>query len=173
MKSNRWFYDTFLASLFERAGTEKGMWLSRKQTAICTDNMERHTARFQTRESYGEYWSHDYYTTTWNGRKVDLSYSKKNGCGMISFGLTKEEGRAVMEQYKAEKLEHEKRLATIRYTKKRDRWEQIVAELRREIEASKEHYREDLEDFGEPLFNLEEVLMPLEQKLEIYLSVAK
>ena len=30
-----WFYDTFLPSLLERAGTNKGMWLSRKQTAIC------------------------------------------------------------------------------------------------------------------------------------------
>lgn len=32
-----WFYDTFLPSLLERAGTNKGMWLSRKQTAICIE----------------------------------------------------------------------------------------------------------------------------------------
>ena len=38
-----WFYDTFLPSLLERAGTNKGMWLSRKQTAICIEKMEQHT----------------------------------------------------------------------------------------------------------------------------------
>ena len=38
-----WFYDTFLPSLLERAGTNKGMWLSRKQTAICIEKMEKHT----------------------------------------------------------------------------------------------------------------------------------
>ena len=53
-----WFYDTFLPSLLERAGTNKGMWLSRKQTAICIEKMEKHTtmvAQFQ-----GDYYRHNY-----------------------------------------------------------------------------------------------------------------
>lgn len=37
-----WFDDTFLPSLFERFGRETH-WLTRKQTAICTRYMERHT----------------------------------------------------------------------------------------------------------------------------------
>lgn len=54
-----WFYDTFLPSLLERAGTNKGMWLSRKQTAICIEKMEKHTtmvAQFQ-----GDYYRHNYH----------------------------------------------------------------------------------------------------------------
>lgn len=78
-----WFYDTFLPSLLERAGTNKGMWLSRKQTAICIEKMEKHTtmvAQFQ-----GDYYRHNYYTLEWSGRKVFLNYSKLNGCGQITF----------------------------------------------------------------------------------------
>lgn len=81
-----WFYDTFLPSLLERAGTSKGMWLSRKQTAICVEKMKQHTVMVP--QFQGDYCRHNYYTMEWNGRHVQLEYSKLNGCGMITFGLT-------------------------------------------------------------------------------------
>lgn len=53
-----WFYDTFLPSLLERAGTNKGMWLSRKQTAICIEKMEQHTTMVP--QLQGDYCRHNY-----------------------------------------------------------------------------------------------------------------
>ena len=173
MRRNDWFYNTFIPYLFQRAGTGNGIWLSRKQTAICVENMEKHTARFQTLESYGDFWSHNYYTATWNGRAVTLDYSKKNGCGIISFGASKEEQEAMRKENEERELEHERRIAAIWYRKRRERYNQTVADLRNSIEASKEDYHDDLEDYGKPLFDLAAVLAPLERKLAIWLSVAE
>lgn len=39
----KWFEDTFLKSIFEKQGENVGRWLSAKQTAICTQYMERQT----------------------------------------------------------------------------------------------------------------------------------
>ncbi len=96
-----WFYDTFLPSLLERAGTNKGMWLSRKQTAICVEKMERHTVMVQ--QFQGDYYRHDYYTLEWNGRHVSLNYSKMNGCGQITFGFTAAEAEESNRRYEEEK----------------------------------------------------------------------
>lgn len=59
-----WFYDTFLPSLLERAGTNNGMWLSRKQTAICIKKMEKHTAMVP--QFQGDYCRHNYYSYAGN-----------------------------------------------------------------------------------------------------------
>lgn len=95
-----WFNEVFLPSLFERAGTGKPLWLSRKQTTVCTDHMEKKTVSFS--DGFGTY-RHDNYFYSWNGRQVILSYSKLNGCGQISFGMNKEE------QEKASKDREEER----------------------------------------------------------------
>lgn len=86
---NKWFEETFLPSLFERAGTCKPMWLSQKQTAVCTRNMEVHTCDVQY--SPVDYYRHDDYHCTWRGRQVWLYYSSKNGCGRIEFFLNDED----------------------------------------------------------------------------------
>lgn len=96
-----WFYDTFLPSLLEKAGTNHAMWLTRKQTEICTRYMEKHTVRLA--EFQGDYTSHDYYTIKWGERDVHLSYSKLNGCGTISFSFNKVELEAHQKEVKAEK----------------------------------------------------------------------
>ena len=88
-KRMAWFYETFLPSLFARAGAEKGMWLSRRQTEVCTQYMEKHTVRNE--DFYGDRTTHLYYTAKWGERDVRLSYSKLNGCGMITFSYNKEE----------------------------------------------------------------------------------
>lgn len=96
-----WFYDTFLPSLLERAGTNKGMWLSRKQTAICIEKMEQHTTMVP--QLQGDYCRHNYYTLEWNGRHVFLNYSKLNGCGQITFGFDAAEAEEANRRHAEEK----------------------------------------------------------------------
>ena len=82
-----WFYSTFLPSLFDRAGVNAPMWLSRKQTDVCTRYMAKEACvvRDCTGDAAGTHLS---YTTTWAGRSVRLEYSKRNGCGAIVFSAT-------------------------------------------------------------------------------------
>lgn len=86
-----WFQDTFLPSLYSQAGHGK-KWLSAKQTAICVRNMDEHTGT--TIESDGIF-RHLYYTCIYQGRKVTMHYSKKNGCGLIMFGHDESEQQAM------------------------------------------------------------------------------
>lgn len=144
-KENRmgWFYDTFLPSLFARAGAEKGMWLSKKQTDVCTRYMEKHSvlhAQFQ-----GDYTTHLYYTCKWGERDVHLSYSKLNGCGMITFSFDsaerEEATRAAQEE--RERIERER----IERVKRRpERLAKIIAELTAKLERAIEYYDDDVED---------------------------
>lgn len=99
---NKWFYDVFLASLFERASTNKSIWLTQKQTAICVENMEKHTIR--QAQFQGDYTSHNYFTCEWRGRRVNLQYSKLNGCGTIEFSLNDEEISEAHAKIEAEKI---------------------------------------------------------------------
>ena len=106
-----WFTDTFLPDLLDRAGTDRPLWLTAKQTAVCVRNMERQSVR-----SYNyladQMQNHDNYITDWSGRKVILSYSKLNGCGTISFTMTAQEAadaraidQAERKQAEAERME--------------------------------------------------------------------
>lgn len=111
---NKWFNETFLASLFERAGTCKTMWLTQKQTAICIDNMEKHVVR--TLEFQGDSTKHLWFSCEWNGRNVRLNYSKLNKCGSIEFSFTeaelavrKEENKKERERIENERIERIKR----------------------------------------------------------------
>jgi hypothetical protein len=85
MAKNIWFADTFLQSLFDKYGVNNSVWLSQKQTAICIDNMEKIIVRRNENET------HFNYKYIWDGRLVSLSYSKKNACGQVSFGINAEE----------------------------------------------------------------------------------
>lgn len=95
IKMDKWFDGVFLPSLFERCGTSKSLWLTRNQTSICLDNMEKHTTL--TAQFQGDYTKHVYYTYDWKGRKINLQYSKLNGCGTIAFGMTSDEKSAQTE----------------------------------------------------------------------------
>ena len=101
-----WFDDTFLPSLFERFGRETH-WLTRKQTAICTRYMERHTVMVD--QFQGDRTRHHYYTREWRGRIVTLNYSKLNGCGTISFGSTEQERADLAKRREVERTERELR----------------------------------------------------------------
>ena len=138
-----WFYETFLPSLFARAGAEKGMWLSQKQTAVCTKYMEKHSvlhAQFQ-----GDYTKHLYYTCKWGERDVHLSYSKLNGCGMITFSFDnaerEEATRAAQEE--RERIERERIERAKRHP---ERLAKILADLNAKLERYIEYYEDDVAD---------------------------
>lgn len=123
-----WFNDIFLPSIFRRAGTGKPLWLTQKQTAICTDNMAKNVVSYSDGvHSYRHY----NYSYVWNGRKVILSYSKKNGCGTIEFGMNEEEQKAAAIARKEEKRRIE--LETVERAKRNpDRLKKRIEKLRNE-----------------------------------------
>lgn len=141
-----WFYETFLPSLLERAGTNKGMWLSRKQTSICIEKMEQHTVMVP--QFQGDYCRHNYYTMEWNGRHVHLNYSKLNGCGQITFGFTAAESEEANRRHTEEKqreaderMEHKRKWAAWarenapeKLARRIERYQSKVADLKEGME---------------------------------------
>lgn len=105
---NKWFSETFLPSLFERAGTKHSLWLTQKQTAVCVGNMEKHITK--TLEFQGVCTSHLWFSCEWDGRSVRLNYSKLNKCGTIEFSFSQDELAANREENKKERerLENER-----------------------------------------------------------------
>lgn len=138
-----WFYETFLPSLFERAGTNKSLWLSQKQTAVCTKYMEKHSVR--TDDFFGDRNAHIYYACKWGERDVQLSYSKLNGCGMITFSFDsaerEEATRAAQED--RERIERE-RVARIK--RHPERLAKIIEDLNAKLERAIEFYEDDVVD---------------------------
>ena len=65
---NNWFEDVFLRSIFDRIGHET-RWLTAKQTAICTQYMDKKTVRLETATGYC---NHDNYTYRWNGMDEEV-----------------------------------------------------------------------------------------------------
>lgn len=151
-----WFYDTFLPSLLERAGTNKGMWLSQKQTAICIERMEVHTVMVP--QFQGDYYHHDYYTMEWNGRHVSLNYSKLNGCGQITFGFTAAEAEEATRR-RAE----EKRQENVERMERKRKWAAWARENAPEkLEARISRYRSKIADLQEGLDDIREAMMEWE-----------
>jgi hypothetical protein len=169
---NRWFAETFLPSIFDRCKDRgKEMWLSQKQTAICTDNMEVRQVRFDL-DGYGAKGTHNNYVCDWEGRKVVLSYSKKNGCGYISFGMDKAEQEAHLAEIEAEKqrLEAEK-LARIK--KNPERLAKHIAFCNMKINTLREQWEAEKEEPGYDESDAEwyaEEIAKFEAKLAAYAS---
>lgn len=164
---NKWFYGVFLTSIFDRCGTDKGMWLSQKQTAICVDNMKRRTVRYDS-DGYGTMYSHDNYFTEFEGRAVSLSYSKKNGCGYISFSMNAEEAEAhkmeveeERERIKADRIERVKRNP--------ERLAKHLDSLMKKLENAQKEYQLDLEEGEEAYieYDLEEIAS-IKAEIELY-----
>ena len=138
-----WFYETFLPSLFERAGAEKGMWLSQKQTTVCTQYMEKHSVR--TDDFFGDRNTHLYYTAKWGERDVQLSYSKLNGCGMITFSFDNAEREEATKaaQEERERIERER---IERVKRNPERLAKVVADLTKMLEGAIADYEDDTAD---------------------------
>ena len=161
-----WFYDTFLPSLFSRARTSHGLWLSQKQTAICTRYMEQHTAR-----DYENGWTRLYYTATWDGRSVHMSYSKRNSCGMISFSQNAAE---IAEQEKVNALERaarEKERARRMLEKRPEKYAARIEQIKAELAEIAESDAEDIADGMRPEDIPHAYRDELQAELEIMLSV--
>lgn len=165
---SKWFYNAFLPSIFERCKPGKGKWLSQKQTAICIDNMERSTVRFDS-DGYGTMWTHDNYTCVWNGRIVHLSYSKKNGCGCIEFGFNDEEIASMKVEHEAE----QKRIKAERIERIKSSPERLakkIADITKKIQGWEEEYHLDLAEGEEDLAKQDlEMIAELKAELALYI----
>ena len=169
---NRWFAETFLPSIFDRCKDRgKEMWLSQKQTAICIDNMEVRQVRFDP-DGYGVRCTHNNYVCDWNGRKVVLSYSKKNGCGYISFGMNKAEEEVHLAEIEAEKQRVEaEQIARVK--RNPERLAKRIAFHTMKINALREQWEAEKEEPGYDESDAEwyaEEIAKHEAKLAVYAS---
>ena len=169
---NKWFYNTFLPSIFDRCKDRgKEMWLSQKQTSICTDNMELRQVRFDP-DGYGVRYTHNNYVCDWNGRRVVLSYSKKNGCGYISFGMNKAEEEAHLAKIEAEKqMAEAERIERVK--KNPERLAKHIAFFTMKINNLREQWEGEKEDPGYDESDAEwyaEEIAKFEAKLAAYTS---
>lgn len=167
MKS-KWFEDVFLQSLYSAAG-HKEKWLTAKQTAICTQYMERHTARIDTATGYQ---NHDNYTYTWNGLEVWLSYSKKNGCGTIWFGLNAEEQEQARIENEAENRQKIIETAQRRFKRSPERYYATIEKMKAKIKSYQQEIEESKEEGDtDGLENLVGYVERLKQELALWKSV--
>lgn len=142
---SKWFYNTFLPSIYDRCKDKsREMWLSQKQTSICTQNMACEQHRFDP-DGYGVRYTHNNYVCNWDGRRVVLSYSKKNGCGFISFGASKEEIDELAVKAEAERIVREaERIKAIKGNP--ERLEKRVSYYNHKIEAIRNRWEAEKEE---------------------------
>lgn len=167
-----WFKNTFLQSLFDRIGINNDRWLTVKQTAICTRYMEKNTITFSNGFTNC---NHDNYFVEWNGRQVYLSYSKKNGCGLIRFGLTEDEKAENSRKAKLERIEIIRERASRTYRKHPERYHDYINKLSRRIDDIKQTIEEEQEDGAtqEDLVPLYNWMEEIDEELQIYKGVCK
>ena len=96
-------------------------------------------------EFYGDRTTHLYYTAKWGERDVHLSYSKLNGCGMITFSFNnaerEEETRAAQEE--RGRIERERVALVKRHP---ERLAKIIADLNARLEDAIADYDDDIAD---------------------------
>lgn len=134
---------------------------------VCTENMVRHQVRYDA-DGYGTMHTHDNYTCEWEGRTVNLSYSKKNGCGCIEFGFNatelasmKAECEAEKQRIKAERIERTKRNP--------DRLAKKIENITKKIQGWIAEYELDLEDGDEAAVRFDlEAIEELKAELALY-----
>ena len=167
-----WFKNTFLQSLFDRIGTDKDIWLTVNQTAICTRYMGKNTITFSNGFTNC---NHDNYFIEWNGRQVYLSYSKKNGCGLISFGLTDDEKAENSRKAELERIEIIRERAARTYRRNPERYQEHIRNLSRRIDEIKQTIEEEKEDGAtqEDLVPLYTRIEEIDKELQIYKGVCE
>lgn len=134
---NKWFTETFLLSLYERAEQRK-INLTGKQVNVCVRYMEGHTGH---RESMYNQAGKDFrwYSIIWNGRYTTLSIYP-NGCGCMEFGLTEEEQERAAEEEDRRKAEER----TARIEKIKANPERLQKHLER-LNKNLNQYNEELQ----------------------------
>ena len=170
MKSN-WFDTVFLKSIFDCTGINAEKWLTAKQTAICTQYMERKSARIEA--AYG-YQNHENYVYNWNGREVWLSYSKKNGCSTIHFGYTTEEQAKAADDYETEKKKQIKERAERKLRLHPEKYAAHIEKLKSKIADYQAEINESIEENDtDGLDNLVAYVNAMKEELEIWKSVLR
>lgn len=165
-----WFDAVFLKSIFDRTGVDAEKWLTAKQTAICTQHMERKTARIET--AYG-YQNHENYVYNWNGREVWLSYSKKNGCSTIHFGYTAEEQAQASDAYETEKKNQMKERAERKLRLHPEKYAEHIERLKSKIADYQAEINESIEENDiDGIDNLAVYVNEMQEELEIWKSVS-
>lgn len=165
---NRWFEDVFLRSIFDRIGHET-RWLTSKQTAICTQYMDKQTVRLETATGYC---NHDNYVYSWNGRDVFLCYSSKNGCGTIRFGLNSEEQEQARIKNEAEKRQQILERARRKLERHPEKYFQRIEEMKAKISDYLEEIKiciEEDDTYG--IKNLEKYVEEMQTELSLWESV--
>ena len=164
---NKWFEDKFLLSLFNQCGVNNHKWLTQKQTAICVQYMKRETISFTN--GFDTY-KHDNYKYFWEGREVILCYSKKNGCGTITFSKNKSE--IAEAQFKAQKEKEKIHFKNIQRAKANPaRLQERINSLKYQVDNLKQNIKLDIEEgYTENIQWQQEKLQELEKELELYLK---
>ena len=147
---SKWFNDIFLPSLFDRAGANNPIWLTAKQTAVCTANMKKNDVRYHSQFGFE---SHSFFTAEWNGRKVRLDFSKLNGCGTIFFSLNESEQEEASKKAKEHNEQRRVERLRVMFTKHPQRFNEKLEKLQRELEEMK---ADNLEDINDGLITREE-----------------
>lgn len=139
---NKWFAETFIPSLFEKAGGRREIWLTAKQTQICRNNMEEHVGKREN--PFGGFSAHCFYKATVGGREITVS-TYKNGCGFMSFRYTPEEALELKAKHDAEKEQiYWESVSRIR--KNPERYEKHLISLHEKLNSLKEDlewYKDD------------------------------
>ena len=167
---NEWFDNVFLKSIFERIGTNNVKWLTEKQTAVCTQYMKCETVRIKN--AYDEYYVHDNYVYVWNGRNVRLSYSKKNGCGTIQFGLNAEEKAQVTQANVIRKKDTIREQAQRKFELHPEKYAERIKKMKLKIADYQNEIDECIkENDTDGLENLIEYVNEMKEELKIWESV--
>lgn len=167
---NKWFDNVFLKSLFECIGTNNVRWLTAKQTAVCIQYMECKTVRIKN--AYDEYYVHDNYMYVWDGRSVSLSYSKKNGCGTIQFGLNAEEKAQVVQANSIKKKDKIREKAQRKFELHPEQYVERIKKMKLKIVDYQNEIDECIkENDTDGLENLIEFVDEMKEELRIWESV--
>lgn len=171
MAKNKWFENVFLQSIFDKTGSNCDKWLTAKQTDVCTRYMDKHTCKVEAYSAL-DYYVHDNYTYTWGEREVVLSYSKKNGCGLIRFGMDKTEIEISNAEHEKEKDRIEYDRAMRSYTHHPDRYARHISELKNKISYWQEDMQECIQENDlDGVDNVVKEIDKLNKLLSIWLSV--
>ena len=166
---NEWFASVFLPAIFERCKPGEHKWLTQKQTAVCCRYMQRQQMRY-TADRFGAEHTHERFFCTWQGRKVTLEYSRKNGCGCIQFGLNGAEVAARQAEHEAEKRRIQANRVE-RIKRNPERLAQTIAALNRDIQGWLEKYALDVQDGeAEGATFCRERITALEAELALYMA---
>lgn len=168
-----WFDETFLQSLFDRAGANHSMWLTQKQTAVCCRNMQE--KRIRNLNEYGDGETHLRYSTRWNGRDVRLEYSKLNKCGAITFSMTEQEAAEQDRKNRAEQEEYEAQRLKRRLERRPEKFYSELEELKNDLLTAKDEREWMIEERLEKRYLdcVNQSISNLEKRIAFYERIQK